>query len=136
MEPVKGTKYKTTWGGTDVPGVTTFSRQTNSGEIETSRLDTGKHNRYIPGSMDHTFSLEFQLLPGETDQEAAIADWEDQVVDALSFEPVTPSEGDRTWTADAFATSVSDSYERNAITMFSVDFRITGEPTVSIEPGV
>lgn len=133
MEPVKGTKYKVTWDETDVPGVTTFSRTTNSGEIETSRLSTDKHNTYMPDSMDHSFSLEFQLLPGDTDQESALSDWEDQAVGTLGFEPVTAEEGDRTWSADAFATSVSDSYERNGVVMVSVEFRITGEPTVSVE---
>lgn len=131
-DPVKGEKYKVTWGESDVPGVLNFSRTSNTGEIDTTDFDSGEHKEFVPGDSDHTFSLEFQLEPGDSDQEAALSDWENKEVDTLGFEPVTPAAGMRTWSAEAFATNVSDTYERENTVRFSVTFRVTGAPTITV----
>lgn len=130
-DPKKGKEYKMTWDSADIPGILNFGSQINTGETETSDFDSGKFKEFIPADSDGTFSLELQFEPGDSDQETMISDWESQVVATATIEPVTPASGDRTLSVSAFATNVSDSYQKEDVIAFTVDFRMTGEPTIS-----
>lgn len=132
-DPKKGVHYEVTWDGTAIPGLLNFSRTRNRGEVETTDFDSGDDKEFIPGESDQTFSLEFQHEPGDTDQEAAMADWEDGTQATLLLGPTaTAVTGDRTWSAAAFATSISDTYAKEDIVAFTVDFRIDGAATIAI----
>lgn len=132
-EPAKGKRYKMTWGATDIPGLLNFGSQINRGETETTDFDSGDWKEFVAADADGNFSLELQFEPGDPDQEGMIADWESGVSDTITIEPVTPQTGDRTLSADAFSTSVSDTYAKEDVIAFTVDFRMKGDPTFSYQ---
>lgn len=131
MAHPKGERYKATWGGVDIPGLLNVDRSQNTDTVETTDFDSGNDKEFVPGDNDYTVSFEFQFDVGNTAQQNALTDWEGQVTDALTVEPKTPQTGDRTWSAQAFATSVSDTYAKAEIVAFTVDFQVTGSPTVT-----
>lgn len=134
MSHPKGEKYKVTWGGTDIPGLLNIDKSQNTDEVETTDFDSGNDKEFVPGDSDYTVSIEFQFDPSDSDQSSFIDDCEGRVTDTLTVEPKSPTSGDRDWSADAFATSISDTYAKAEIIAFTVDFRVTGSPTISVTP--
>lgn len=130
-DPAKGKRYKMTWDSTDIPGLLNFGSSINRGETETSDFDSGDWKEFVAADADGTFTLEMQWEPGDADQETLLSDWEDGTEAVMTIEPVTSQSGDRTVSNSAFATSVSDTYEKEDTIVFAVDFRWTGTPTFS-----
>lgn len=133
MANLEGQAFTVSWGGTPVGSVTNVSSDTSRDSTETTDFDSGDRKEFIPSRATTTFSIDFNYDNEDTDTQAALQDWEDGVVDTLEIAPGTPSTGDETWSCDGFATAVGREYPDGGLVTRTVDFQMTGEPTITYE---
>lgn len=136
MGKIHGRDFQFSFGGTVVGGLRNLSETSQTDTTETSNSDSGDHKSFIPNRSSDTISVELLYDPTDTDVQTAIASMRAKDIDTCEIAPKTPVEGDRTYTAEGFATSLGVAYPDGDLVTRTIEIQITGEPTISIEPAV
>lgn len=131
----EGQEYEVTWGGTVVAGVVSADDETQIDETETSDFSTGTSKTFIPSRDASTAKLELNLIPDDTDQQAAMADWRAHTVDNLVIKPKVGTAGP-VWTAECFATSIGAARPNGDLVTRSISFRVNGSATITQQTAV
>lgn len=115
-------------------GLRSLSETSQTDSTETSNGDSGTVKEFIPNRSADTISIEVQYDPTDTDAQTIIASLRNKTIDVCEIAPKTPVTGDRTYSADGFATSLGVSYPDGDLVTRTIEIQITGTPTISITP--